>query len=147
MLGYLTTSFREHPSLRRVAGRATVEAPATPQAVVRLSARYARAGGDRRSSEALEAEGHATLATLQARGWDLGVADRARAEARVDAIYDHARAALYAAIDEAVIRDSAASPLLVRTASASRDEYLSTPPSGERLRNEDAAAVGALYPQ
>lgn len=147
MLGYLTTSFREHPSLRRVAGLATAEAPATPEAVARFSARYARAGGDRRSSETLEAEAHGALAALQEQGWDLGVADRARAEARVDAIYDHARAALYAAIDEAVIRDATTSPLLVRTASASRDEYLSTPPSGERLRDEDARAVAALYPQ
>jgi ethanolamine ammonia-lyase large subunit len=147
MLGYLTTSFREHPSLRRAAGVATTEAPATAEAIARLSARYAQAGGDRRSSETLEAEAQRELAALQGQGWDLGVADRARAEARVDALYDNARAALFAAIDEAVIRDAAASPLLVRTASASRDDYLSAPPSGERLRDEDARAVASLYPQ
>ena len=147
MLGYLTTSFREHPSLRRTAGVATTEVPGTPAAVARVSARYARAGGDRRSTDTLEAEAHRELAALQEQGWDLGVADRARAEARVDAIYDNARAALYAAIDEAVIRHATTRPLLVRTAAASRDDYLSAPPSGERLRDEDARAVASLYPQ
>ena len=146
MLGYLTTSFREHPSLRQVAGRATTEAPVTPDAVARFGARYARAGGDRRSTETLEAEARREIAALQERGWDLGVTDRLRAEARVDAIYDNARAALYAAIDEGVVRDAAKNPLLVRSASTSRDEYLSAPPSGERLRDDDARAVAALYP-
>jgi ethanolamine ammonia-lyase small subunit len=65
----------------------------------------------------------------------------------VDAIYDNARTALYAVVDAAVIRDAATNPLLVRTASASRDEYLSVPPSGERLRDPDAHAVASLYPQ
>jgi ethanolamine ammonia-lyase small subunit len=147
MLGYLTTSFREHPSLRRAAGVATTAAPATSAPIARLCARYARAGGDRRSIEALEAEAHRELSALQEQGWDLGVADPARAEARVDAIYDNARAALYAVIDEAVVRDATASPLLVRTASTSRDDYLAAPPSGERLRDEDARTVALLYPR
>jgi ethanolamine ammonia-lyase large subunit len=147
MLGYLTTSFREHPELRRVARRGATEAAAGPDAVAGLAARYARAGGDRRSTGTLETEARRELAALQERGWDLGVTDRLRAEARVDAIYDNARAALYAAIEEVVIRDAAKHPLLVRTACASRDEYLSAPPSGERLRDGDARAVAALYPE
>jgi ethanolamine ammonia-lyase large subunit len=162
MLGYLTTSSREHPRLRRLAGRATTdamrhrldalgvpggEAPATvPDVVCRLSARFAGAGGDRRSEAALQAEARRDLASLQEQGWDLGITDVARADARVEALYEHARTALYAAIDDAVIRDAATSPCLVRTAAASRDEYLATPASGERLRDEDAHAVQALYP-
>jgi len=159
MLGYLTTSFREHPALRRIAGRTTADAmrgrlsalgvaeaaAATPDVIAGLSARYARAGGDRRSSAALEADARRELAALQERGWDVGLADTVRAEARVDAIYEHARAALYAVIDDAVVRDAATRPLRVWTAAVSRDEYLSSPPSGERLREEDARTLATLY--
>ena len=64
----------------------------------------------------------------------------------LDAIYDNARAALYAVVDAAVIRDATTRPVLVRTASASRDEYLSAPSSGERLRDEDARAIANEVP-
>jgi ethanolamine ammonia-lyase large subunit len=147
MLGYLTTSFREHPVLRRVAGAVVTAPPATPGVVAELSARYARAGGDRRSTATLEAEAHRELASLQERGWDLGVTDRVRAEARVDAIYEHARSALYAVVDEAVIRDATTGPLRVRTAATGRGEYLASPAAGERLRGEDGRAVSSLYPE
>jgi ethanolamine ammonia-lyase large subunit len=162
MLGYLTTSFREHPALRRLAGRSATEAmrrrldalgvrgddapAAVPDVICGLSARFARAGGDRRSDAALEAEARRQLAALQEQGWDLGLADTARAEARVESLYEHARAALYATIDGAVIRDAATSARLVRTVAAGRDEYLATPACGERLRDEDARAMQALYP-
>ena len=130
MLGYLTTSFREHPPLRRVAGGTTADAmrgrlaalgvpagaAATPDVIAGLSARYARAGGDRRSSVALEAEARRELGALQDSGWDLGLADTVRAEARVDAIYEHARAALYAVIDDAVVREPPPARCAVRTA-------------------------------
>ena len=82
MLGYLTTSFREHPGLRRRAGRSMTPAMSdrlrccggravrNPEAVARLSAQDARAGGDRRPLAVLEREGQRTLAELQERGWD-----------------------------------------------------------------------------
>ena len=162
MLGYLTTSFREHAPLRRRVGRGMTpvmsrrlealgasdgEGPRPgPETVARLSARHARAGGDHRSLAALEAAARRELIELQERGWDLGITDAGLAHGRVDAIYQHARAALYSALDEAVIRDAAVHPLFVRTAATSRDEYLASPPSGERLRDEDARAVAALYP-
>lgn len=161
MLGYLTTSFREHESLRLSAGRAATPAMRErldalgarangqprpgPETVARLSALHARAGGDRRSLDALEEEGRRELAGLQSRGWDLGITDAGRAHARVDALYEHARAALYAALDDAVIRDATERPLVVHTVASSRDEYLAAPPSGERLRDDDGAAVAALY--
>ena len=72
--------------------------------------------------------------------------DAGTAHARIDALYRHAREALYATIDEAVIRDATCEPLVVRTEAAGRDEYLAAPPSGERLRDEDARAVEMLYP-
>jgi ethanolamine ammonia-lyase small subunit len=162
MLGYLTTSFREHPALRHRTGRAATEAmrhrlealgvpagaaPATiADTAARLSARYARAGGDHRTEAALEADARRELVALQERGWDLGLADADRADARVDALYEHARAALYSTIDDGVTRDTAANPRPVRTAAMSRDEYLGTPSSGERLRDEDARLLEVLYP-
>lgn len=145
MLGYLTTSFREHPSLRRLSGGTAEDAVATPDVVAALYARYVRAGGDRRSAPALEADARRALAELQEGGWDLGLTDAARAGSRVDAIYDHARTALYATIDAAVIRDAMIAPLAVWTAAEGREEYLRHPPSGERLRELDAGSVAALY--
>jgi ethanolamine ammonia-lyase large subunit len=161
MLGYLTTSFREHAPLRRAAGRDMTgamrhrlealgavsgeSAVPGPQSIARLSALYARAGGDRRSVAALDDEGRRQLLQLQERGWDLGIVDTARADARVDALYEHARASLHAVIDGAVIRDATHAPLLVRSAAATRDEYLAAPLSGERLRDGDGDAVAGLY--
>jgi ethanolamine ammonia-lyase large subunit len=160
MLGYLTTSFREHAALQRLAGRTSTPAmrrrlealgiaadPAgTSDAAARLSAHYARAGGDRRTSATIEDEARREVAALRERGWDLGITDVTRAEVRVDTLYHHARAALFAVLDDAVIRDAALRPVRVRTAAASRDEYLATPSSGERLRDEDGRAVASLYP-
>ena len=162
MLGYLTTSFREHAPLRRRTGRdltpamrgrlealgATADGQFQPgpDTVARLGAAYARAGGDRRPLAALEDEARRQLRELQERGWDLGVTDAGTAHARIDALYRHAREALYATIDDAVIRDATVRPLVVQTEAASRDEYLAAPPSGERLRAEDSRAVDSLYP-
>ena len=145
MLGYLTTSFREHASLRRRAGRGmtpvmsrrleALGASDGDAAAARADDRrareraYARAGGDHQSLAALEAAGRRELVELQERGWDLGITDAGLAHGRVDAIYHHARVALYSVLDEAVIRDAAMHPLLVRTAATSRDEYLASPPS------------------
>ncbi len=161
MLGYLTTSFREHRQLRRHAGRRITsamqqrlqalgvtddrDALAGPATVARLSAMYARAGGDRRTLAALEDDGRRRLFEVQARGFDIGGTDAASAEARVDRIYGHARAALYATVDASLLRDVAARPLHVRTQAADRDEYLADPASGERLRDEDARAIATLY--
>src|SRR6185436_15172852 len=78
MLGYLTTSFREHPRLRRQVGRHVTSAMsrrlealgvlgdggeplAGVDTVARLSALYARAGGDRRSLVSLEEDGRRRL--------------------------------------------------------------------------------------
>jgi ethanolamine ammonia-lyase small subunit len=161
MLGYLTTSFREHRELRRRVRRGMASAmhrrldalgvtedgkeSAIPETVARLSALYAREGGDQRSLAALEGEGRRRLHELRERGFDLGITDAGTAHARVDALYAHARAALYAAVDPGLVRDVASQPVFVRTVAAGRDEYLSSPVLGERLRDEDARTVSALY--
>jgi ethanolamine ammonia-lyase large subunit len=163
MLGYLTTSFREHPRLRRQVGRDMAspmrrrlealgvlshsgEPLATIKTVARLSAIYARAGGEHRSLASLEETGRRQLHELRERGFDVGMIDAAGAEPRVDAIYAHGRAALYATMDDFQIRDAASRPLMVRTTASGRDEYLAAPPSGERLRDDDARQIAALYP-
>ncbi len=169
MLGYLTTSFREHPRLRRRTGRqmATAmqqrltalgvmdqagEVKGDAQATAELYAKYLKAGGETRSLDALREEGTKKITALRGRGYDLGYecgADYAappEAEKRLTAIYAHARRALYAVLDEAVISHVSPRHLRIRTRAQSRDDYLAHPPSGELIRDEDAVRLTALYP-
>jgi ethanolamine ammonia-lyase large subunit len=182
MLGYLTTSFREHPQLRRRVRRQLTSAmqqrlaalgvspprgdmTSTIESTSRLYAAFARAAGDRRTQASLVAEGRRTLQELRERGYELGwndhqpslAADAASvgsassdhaasraADARVDAIYAHARLALYATLNEAVLSDAAPRHVLVRTIAVDRDDYLAHPSRGEQLRREDTAIVARL---
>src|SRR5262245_19632107 len=85
MLGYLTTSFREHPRLRNRAARrmaspmerrltalGVAEDANHGSSVARLYASYARASGDQRTSSTLEEEGQRRLISLRERGFDIG---------------------------------------------------------------------------
>jgi ethanolamine ammonia-lyase large subunit len=160
MLGYLTTSFRQHPALRRHAGRLMTSAMeqrllalgaigpggeprSGSETVARLYAAYARNSGDRRQASLLEEEALRQLNALRERGLDLAL-DGPEADARLERIYAHARRALYASLDGGVIRDASPRHVRVRTAASSRDEYLAHPPLGERLREDDAAAIARL---
>jgi len=162
MLGYLTTSFREHPRLRLLArrrvtspmqrrltelGAMTHDGQLAPpsEAAARLYAAYARAGGSRRTSSSLEDDARQRQQQLRDRGFDIGIADTAAADARVDAIYSHAHAALYATFDEGVIRDATLNPYRVRTRATNRDDYLTHPNKGERLHDDDAQGIAGLY--
>jgi ethanolamine ammonia-lyase large subunit len=162
MLGYLTTSFREHPRLRQLTRRQIAspmqerlrelgtmtgagELAPPAESAARLYAAYAKAGGSRRTSSSLEDEARVQQERLRGNGFDIGIADGVVADARVDAIYTHARAALYASVDDGVIRDSTTRPFRVRTTAASRDDYLAHPSAGERLRDDDAKSIAALY--
>jgi ethanolamine ammonia-lyase large subunit len=161
MLGYMTTASREHPRLRSHVRRGTTTAmeqrlrslgvmsvagePSGPTAVARLYAVYEKAGGDRRAFTALEDEGSRRLAALRDRGLDLGVVNPTDADRRIDSIYAHARAALYASIQGAVVRDATARSVRVRTTARDRDDYLAHPPSGERLNGDDALLIARLH--
>ena len=153
MLGYLTTSFREHPVLRR--DNETVVAPAMARRlsemngaaglseldrIAGLYARYAQAAGDLRSTNALEAEARKTVGGLRERGFDIAGAESS-SRARVDRIYEHARRALYAELQDAVLQDACDRHLYVRTPATNRDNYIAHPPAGERLRESDAAIL------
>jgi len=159
MLGYMTTSFREHPELKRRAARQATSAMSrrleelgvsdtafAPRKVARLSALYEKAGGSSRSLASLEEDGLKRMLELQEQGLDLGIADAARADARVEAIYANARAALYAGLDDGVLKEACGKWLPVKTIAGGRDQYLADPTAGERLRAEDVRAVSALYP-
>src|SRR5688572_9174103 len=135
MLGYLTTSFREHPALRSENGTAPTGRMARrlselglpaltgrTGAVSRLYARYAKADGDSRSLSQLEADGVRKVAVLRDRGLDLA-GDAATSLARVDRIYAHARRALYANLESVVLRDACGSYRAVRSLASDRDDF------------------------
>ncbi|HEX7333024.1 MAG TPA: ethanolamine ammonia-lyase subunit EutB [Pyrinomonadaceae bacterium] len=157
MLGYMTTSFRDHPRLRRQTGRQItsamqkrlVELPAGAEA---LYAAYHKAGGDTRSLDTLHDDAAKKIRGLAERGFDLGFggdenyADPPEANARITRIYSNARRALYATLEEAVISDSSPCFVRVHTRSSDRDDYLAHPATGELITDEDAARIQALYP-
>ena len=128
MLGYLTTSFREHPRLRSQVGRRMTSAmeqrltalgvlghdgePAPGPTASRVSMRmYAKAGGDRRTSSSLEDEGRRRLHELRERGFDLGDrrAGGSRRATRGD-LHARARARCMPPSTTGVIRDAATAP-------------------------------------
>lgn len=170
MLGYLTTSFREHPRLRRLTGksistpmrkrlgalglmdeegqlRAAGDAPG-PES---LYATYRKAGGDARSSEELRAEGVGKIKKLRERGLDLGYGYEPEfqappeVETRMEAIYRHAQVALHATLSETVIADVSPHHIRVRTLASGREEFLSHPQTGELICEADAERLGRLY--
>ena len=158
MLGYMTTSFREHPRLRRQTGRQITSA--MQKRLIELSAitteelyaAYHKAGGDTRSLDTLRDEGAKKIGALAERGFDLGYGcdenygDPPEANARIKAIYSNARRALYATLDEAVISDSSPRYIRVHTKSSNRDDYLAHPSTGEVIDDADTARIQALYP-
>jgi ethanolamine ammonia-lyase large subunit len=168
MLGYLTTSFREHPRLRLSSGRRVTTRmrrrfeelgimnrrgeliPERPSAES-LYALYMKAGGETRSIEALSEEGKKKIGAIRERGFDLGYGCNADfttpgdVEARIERIYQHARRALYAEINEAVISDASPKHFRARTLASDREDYLSHPPRGEMICEEDAWRISVLY--
>jgi ethanolamine ammonia-lyase large subunit len=168
MLGYLTTSFREHPHLRQK-GRKQVSTVMKDRFIAMgimtdsgglvddrpgaesLYATYMKACGDRRSLDSLSAKGKRKLAELRERGFDLGYghgrdfAAPGEVEVRLEGIYRHARRALYARVDDAVIKDVSPRHLRVRTKAVDRDDYLSYPQSGEMIGERDGGRIASIY--
>lgn len=151
MLGYMTTSFREHPRLRRQTGRQITSAmqqrlsELSATSAAALYAAYHKTGGDTRSFETLRDEGAKKIRAVAERGFDLGYGSD-EDSARITAIYSNARRALYSTLDEAVISDSSPSYIRVRTRSSDRDDYLAHPATGELIEDKDSARIQALYP-
>ena len=162
MLGYLTTAFRDHAPLRSHAGRrmttameqrlraldvfnADGDGDGDTTRIARLFAAYMKAGGETRSSTTLEEQGARRLAALRERGLDLGLTDPADADRRVEALYAHARAALYARIQDVIVREATAKSVRVRTAARDRDDYLAHPPAGQVLADDAVRVVANLH--
>ena len=147
MLGYLTTSFREHPELRGLSGRRMTTAMSRrlsaldTRSTASLYAAYTKAGGDSRTTDALCEEGATKIERLRARGYDLGPPPPA---ARMDTIYTQARQALYAELDAHVVQTVSPHCIRVRTRSRDREDYLAHPRSGESIRGEDAERIVSL---
>ncbi|HVI69947.1 MAG TPA: ethanolamine ammonia-lyase subunit EutB, partial [Pyrinomonadaceae bacterium] len=167
MLGYMTTSFREHPRLRRQTGRQITSAmqkrlielsamtesgAVSGRSASALYATYHKAGGDTRSLDTLRDDAVKKIRALAERGFDLGYGcdenyvDPPEANARITGIYSNARDALYSTLDEAVISDSSTSYFRVHTRSSDRDDYLAHPATGELIDDKDTARIQALYP-
>jgi ethanolamine ammonia-lyase large subunit len=168
MLGYLTTSFREHPRLRRLTGK-QISTPMqrrlaalglmTSEGELRadsagpesLYAAYMKAGGDARSREELREQGARKIKGLRERGFDLGYGcdDEFRSppevETRIDAIYRHAQVALHATLSEALIADVSSRHITVRTIASGREQFLSHPQTGELICDADAERLVKLY--
>jgi ethanolamine ammonia-lyase small subunit len=157
MLGYLTTSFRQHPELRReTATAATVamdrrlaalsvmpDQPAALGNVELLYCHYRRSTGDQRSTETLTTEARRKIGDLQDRGFDLAL-DEAVANGRADRLYEHARRALYSTISESVLRDACPVRAEVQSRAIDRDDFIAHPAAGERITDADRAAVRQL---
>jgi ethanolamine ammonia-lyase large subunit len=168
MLGILTTSYREHPRLRRLSGRqissamkerlislnaidADGSATGSPEKTSMLYARYMKAGDDKRTIEELEEVGLKTISRLKEKGCDLGygsgpdLSDPPLVTSRLNSIYTHARNALYATLDASVIRDCCPNNVGVSTNAADREDYLAHPASGELINDRDSNTFKRLY--
>ena len=118
MLGYLTTSFREHPRLRRDSARAddvrrcssgcrTARVRSDRESRAQLvCAATRRPAATRDVAGALEDEGRRKLARPARARLRSRRRTRSQPTRGSIAIYEHARRALYAAVDDAVIRDA-----------------------------------------
>jgi ethanolamine ammonia-lyase large subunit len=170
MLGYLTTSFREHPQLRHLSGRRITSAMRErltalgamlpdgevphprigAQATESLYAAYVKAGGDRRTLDALREEGAGKINRLRARGFDVGRGHDAdygappAVSARLATVYAQARHALYAVPDAGVVQAASPHHIRVRTLCRDREEFLAHPRSGESIRSDDVERITAL---
>jgi ethanolamine ammonia-lyase large subunit len=119
------------------------------QSTASLYAAYEKAGGDRRTMDALREEGATKIEGLRARGYDLGYGHDAAfapppaVATRMEAIYAQARQALYAVLDDGVVRAVSPHHVRVRTPSRDRDDYLAHPRSGESIRDEDAQRIAS----
>jgi ethanolamine ammonia-lyase large subunit len=168
MLGYLTTSYRDHPRLRMKVNKqfssamsnrlfalnainADGIATGTPEKTAILYARFMKEGGNTRTIYELKREGLKKIAALKEKGCDLGYgfgpeySDPPQVSARLDTIYKHARNALYATLDASVIRDCCLQHIDISTNSIDREDYLAHPASGELINERDSAILKRLF--
>jgi len=156
MLGYLTTSYRDHQNLRKWSGKKITSAMekqlvkigaltserginASPQRLAALYARYQKAGGNNKNFDDLIAEAGKIIKRLQEKGCDIGYGsgmnggDPDHIHKRLNTLFDHSRKALYAIIEPDILKDAAGQLISVSTNSENRDDFLTHPVTGEEI--------------
>jgi ethanolamine ammonia-lyase large subunit len=164
MLGYLTTSFQDHVRLREKFGF-KVNDPMwdfyKQIGIVDQNNKYTEnygdplwvyyqyrlAKGDKRSKEAVYAEGRTKMKEVEGRGVDLATAYganiwdlNATLAAKINGLYDDAKKSLWAELTPEFIA-TVPSVLAVRTLSKDRNDYIAHPSTGETLSEESTVAL------
>jgi ethanolamine ammonia-lyase large subunit len=167
MLSYLSTSFQDHVRIRVKFGYKVNDAMwdfYKRLGIVDVNNQYTehfgdplwvyyqycQAKGDKRSKDAIYAEGREKIKEVEARGveiaighgkniWDLNPED----EARVKSLYEDAKISLWAEFTPAFVK-TIPNAVPVHTLSKDRNNYISEPSTGEKLSPETISALEEL---
>ena len=167
MLSYLTTSFQDHVRLREKFGLKVNDAMWAFYKRIGIVDKnnkytehfgdpiwvyyqYRLAKGDKRSKEAIYAEGKKKIKEVEARGVDIAVGHgkniwdlNPQLEAKVKSYYDDAKISLWAELTPDFIK-TIPNAVQVSTLSKDREDYILHPASGEKLSPESVAALEKL---
>jgi ethanolamine ammonia-lyase large subunit len=167
MLSYLTTAFQDHVRIRQKLGYKVNDAMwdfYKRLGIVDKKNKYTKhfgdplwvyykyreTKGDKRSKDAIYAEGRRKMKEVEARGvdlatghgkelWDLNL----ELEKKVKSYYDDAKKCLWAELTPEFAK-SIPNVLRVKTLSKDRNDYILHPPTGEQLSPESVAAIEKL---
>ena len=160
MLGYLTTSYRDHQNLRKCSGKKIASAMeiqlvkigaltsegainASLQRLAALYARYQKVGGSHKDLDELATEAVKIIKRLQKKGCDIGYgtgqngADPDHMQKRLNTLFEHSRKALYAIIEPDIMKEAAGQLISVSSRSENRDDFLAHPVTGEGICQKD----------
>jgi ethanolamine ammonia-lyase large subunit len=167
MLSYLTTSFQDHVRLREKFGLKVndkmwefykrigivgkdnkyTEHFGDP---VWVYYQYRLAKGDKRSKEAIYAEGQKQISQVDARGVDLAIGHGQKAwdlnpqlSNKLVSLYQDAKKSLWAELTPEFIK-TIPNAVQVRTLSKDREDYIAHPATGEKLSPESVATLEKL---
>ena len=167
MLSYLSTSFQDHVRLREKFGFKINDAMWDFYKRIGIVDKnntytehygdplwvyyqYLLAKGDTRSKEEIYAEGKEQIKNVEARGVDLAVGHgknlwdlNPELEAKVKSYYDDAKISLWAELSPAFIK-TIPDAMPVKTLSKNREDYVSHPPTGEKLSPESIVMLEKL---
>jgi ethanolamine ammonia-lyase large subunit len=167
MLSYLTTAFQDHVRIRQKFGYKVDDAMwdfYKRLGIVNKNNtytkhfgdplwvyyKYRQAKGDKRSRDAVYAEGRKKMKEVEARGVDLATGHgkelwdlNPELEKKVKSYYDDAKKCLWAELTPEFAK-SIPNVLRVKTLSKDRNDYILHPPTGEQLSPESVAAIEKL---
>jgi ethanolamine ammonia-lyase large subunit len=167
MLGYLTTGYQDHVRLRQKFGckvndamwdffkrLGVIDEAGNPTEhfgdPLWVYLKYRRRQGDDRSEQAILDEGRSQIAAVRGRGVFLasgfgdGPADLRPEMAReIKSIYEDAKLSIWAELTNA-FKSSQPGAVFLKTRSASREDYILHPTTGEQLSPESEAAIRQL---